>query len=157
MICYHLVAVFENVPLYLTTPIVDFSSSPMHTFLKFSKNKNWKLKKIKIFFWKNWKIRKIISWKNSKIIPFKNVCSIPFRWWYPLKFTRISTFLPQKSAKITANGCFYPLKIEQKFKKNLHCLDSARLFRTVSFSFLPWEKRKTDVAWESKQWVIISK
>ena len=31
------------------------------------------------------------------------------------------------------------LKTREKFKKNLHCLDSASLFRTVSFSFLPRE------------------
>ena len=47
MICCHLVAVFENVPLYLTTPIVDFSSSLMHTFFEFfKKNQNGIVKEL---------------------------------------------------------------------------------------------------------------
>ena len=43
--CYHLLATFENVSLYLTTPIVDFSSSLMHTFFEFFKKKNSKIQK----------------------------------------------------------------------------------------------------------------
>ena len=57
--CCHLVTTFENVPLYLTTPIVDFSSSLMHTFLNFSKKTKIE-KKIK-----NLKFLK--KFKNSKI------------------------------------------------------------------------------------------
>ena len=49
--CYHLLVTFENVSLYLTTPIVDFSSSPMHTFFEFFKKKSKKLKFFLIFFY----------------------------------------------------------------------------------------------------------
>ena len=48
--CYHLLVTFENVSLYLTTPIVDFSSSPMHTFFEFFKKKIKKIEKKLIFF-----------------------------------------------------------------------------------------------------------
>ena len=37
----------------------------------------------------------------------------------------------------------------EKFKKNLHCLDSASLFRTVSFSFLPLERQGKNTLSES--------
>ena len=64
MICCHLVAVFENVPLYLTTPIVDFSSSLMHTFFEFFKKKMKKFKK------KSKKIKKKIQKKIQIFFEF---------------------------------------------------------------------------------------
>ena len=37
----------------------------------------------------------------------------------------------------------------EKFKKNLHCLDSASLFRTVSFSCLPERTSGSVALWRS--------
>ena len=37
----------------------------------------------------------------------------------------------------------------EKFKKTLHCLDSASLFRTVSFSFLPMAEEENALLLEA--------
>ena len=40
----------------------------------------------------------------------------------------------------------------EKFKENLHCLDSASLFRTVSFSFLP-NLERARVKYRESEWI----
>ena len=46
-----------------------------------------------------------------------------------------------KSEKIASNGRFYSLKIEQNFKKNLHCWAVRTEIRTVNFFILSLLRR----------------